>query len=308
MLHHRTHLITEIIARLAIQGHRLPKLASAVVKKIWLLLDMTTNGVRTMTVHRKSMWSDEELLLATMFFIKLDMHFMHPVRGKGETTVRTWAMGQKSLEALVECLRDEKIVEKMRRMGKKQVCGLVVRQLGSDEEDSDGDDDEEDDENEDHDLSDGLEDDEESGEEGYSEDDGEESDMVSDSNSDDDIQYHHPNAPLPLTNQPFNPRLPPFQRQSSRDSSPTVFGIPAAEAGQASLEAQALGSDHLLRPDELVLFEAIRRGLDLDRYYLKCMLWGWVDMSTAQDVPLLTEEEVWRELGVERDPWWSGEM
>ncbi|CZS99570.1 uncharacterized protein RCO7_07911 [Rhynchosporium graminicola] len=73
-----------------------------------------------------------------------------------------------------------------------------------------------------------------------------------------------------------------------------MFGIPPKEIGVGHLEGWGKGRIHLLRPDELVVREAVRRKLDLKNHIMGMMLWGYVDSVTGMDTPP-TEEEKWME-------------
>jgi hypothetical protein len=71
-----------------------------------------------------------------------------------------------------------------------------------------------------------------------------------------------------------------------------ILGIPANEVGIGHLEGWGLGLIHLLRPDELVLYESTRRNLRLEKYVYTMMLWGYVDHKTKEEIKV-TEEEMY---------------
>ncbi|KAI9858854.1 MAG: hypothetical protein M1824_004019 [Vezdaea acicularis] len=104
MVYFRDKVVQDIIRNLAAAGHMLPPRASLVLKKVWMALDIGTNAKRIGLFHNPALWSDEDLYIATMFFIKLDMRLSDPVDGCGESTFRKMMMGQRSLSILCTCL------------------------------------------------------------------------------------------------------------------------------------------------------------------------------------------------------------
>ncbi|KAK2623812.1 hypothetical protein QTJ16_006993 [Diplocarpon rosae] len=77
----------------------------------------------------------------------------------------------------------------------------------------------------------------------------------------------------------------------------SVFGIPCEEVGTGHLEGWGKGHVHLYRPDELVVRESVRRGLDLKNHIMGMMLWGYVDPITGQDTPATDEEKYMSDEG-----------
>lgn len=69
-----------------------------------------------------------------------------------------------------------------------------------------------------------------------------------------------------------------------------LFGVPQCQIGKGHLEGWGKGRVHLLRPDELVIREAVRRGLNLDKHMIPMMLWGYVDPKTREDIKVSEEE------------------
>jgi hypothetical protein len=82
----------------------------------------------------------------------------------------------------------------------------------------------------------------------------------------------------------------------------SVFGVAANEVGKGRYEywgkmtARALGREvqMLLRPEQLVMREAVRRGIRFQKHYLRCLLYGYVRPDTLENYAP-------RELG-RRDP------
>lgn len=84
-----------------------------------------------------------------------------------------------------------------------------------------------------------------------------------------------------------------------------LFGVPPEEIGIVHLEGWGKGRVHLMRPDELVVHESVRRGLELKNYILEMVLWGYVDLVTGLDTPA-TEDEKYMSDDEEKpvDPYW----
>lgn len=246
-------------------------------------------------------------MLATMFFVKLDMHFTDPIDGNGGVDMRHWVMGQKSLDGLVEALRE---LDENGQVSRKLACELYIRSVGqveefdSDEEEFgnafDGDESSDDEDSEDTD--DGESDEEDvmdSEDEGF-DDESEDEGSIQDNYLTTPITPSFPSLPaaaLQLYQQDHIPYLPEPAPES------TVFGVPISQVGVSGQESGKQGSDPLLSPDQLVMFESIKRNLGLQRYILNFMIWGWIDMETLEDIPLPKEKDLWRELGWGEDPW-----
>jgi hypothetical protein len=82
----------------------------------------------------------------------------------------------------------------------------------------------------------------------------------------------------------------------------SLWGIPSEEVGVGHLEGWGKGRVHLLRPDELVIREAVRRQLDLKNHIMIMMLWGYLDPITGKDTPA-TEEEKYMSDDEEQPKW-----
>ena len=70
----------------------------------------------------------------------------------------------------------------------------------------------------------------------------------------------------------------------------TVHGVPLSEVGVGHYEGWGLGDTHLLRPDEIIPIEAVARGLELDEHLWYMMLWGYVDLSTGENIVPMEED------------------
>lgn len=68
-----------------------------------------------------------------------------------------------------------------------------------------------------------------------------------------------------------------------------IFGVPQREIGKGKMEywgkavnlKRAVGL--LLRPDQLVMREAVKRGLRFHKHFLRCLTYGYVRMDTLED-------------------------
>ncbi|OAX81764.1 hypothetical protein ACJ72_03893 [Emergomyces africanus] len=67
----------------------------------------------------------------------------------------------------------------------------------------------------------------------------------------------------------------------------SIFGIPAQEVGLVQYQGWGRTGNRtpLQRPDELLLKESIRRGLELQQRYTDMFLWGYINPVTMQDYP-----------------------
>ncbi|KAL7936676.1 hypothetical protein V8C35DRAFT_332925 [Trichoderma chlorosporum] len=69
-----------------------------------------------------------------------------------------------------------------------------------------------------------------------------------------------------------------------------IQGIPLHEIGQQHKEGWGAGRMHLLRPDEAVPVEAVRRGLQLDDHLSHMVIWGYFDWKTGENIVPSLEE------------------
>ena len=109
MILFREAVVDDILGSLAVEGHRLPKRTGLTIKKIWFTIDISDNARRIGLMHNMTFWSNKDLFLATMFFIKLDMRLTHPTAGNGEIGLRKMLLGQRSLSMLAKVLRREEM-------------------------------------------------------------------------------------------------------------------------------------------------------------------------------------------------------
>ena len=230
MVLYREATVQTIMACLARQGHRLPVRTSLTLKRIWLTMDIGLNVKRIGLMHNTSFWTDEDLRLATLLMIKLDLRFMDPIDGAGETALRKLLLGQRSLTPLCDCLKRTSLLSRLELLqmyvryeyvppnaahrGRWSILGVPADRVGK----------------------------------GHLERWG------------DAPQYQGPApAPAPMTT----------------TTTTTTSAVPPA---------------HLMRPDQLVMREALRRDLNLDALYLDMILYGYIDLQTGQNIVVPEEE------------------
>lgn len=195
---HRESVVDELIACLAAEGHRLPRRARLVLKKMWFTMDLGDNARRIGLIHNKTFWTNKDLFIATMFFIKLDMRFTDPIDGNGEMSLRKLLLAQRSLSILLAVLKRKEMVNEL------EMLQMYVRWK-------------------------------------------------------------------------YNPA--PEHRGMS------ILGVPPDQIGRGQLEGWGLGTKKLLRPDELVMRESVRRRLDFHKRYMDMMVWGYIHSKTLEDIP-----------------------
>ncbi|KPM35203.1 hypothetical protein AK830_g11368 [Neonectria ditissima] len=71
-----------------------------------------------------------------------------------------------------------------------------------------------------------------------------------------------------------------------------LYGVSWEEVGLFHCEGWGYGDKHLLRPDELVPMEAVRRGLELDKHLMDMVVWGYIDFETGENL-VPTEDEIY---------------
>jgi hypothetical protein len=203
MIHHREKTVRDILACLAREGHRTPKGMSNSLKKMWLVMDLSTTRQRVMFMHSQKYFTDIDLYNIQFFIVKLDMRFNDPIDGPGEDHMRKLMLGQRGLTHLRNLLRRKSFTTY------EEIVKCQVR-------------------------------------------------------------YQYPLRP--------------------HDRGWPIWGIKPADIGVGHLEGWGQGKLHLMRPDELVVREAVRRGLDLKNHIMPMMLWGYCDPKTGKDTPATVEE------------------
>ncbi|KAL2021237.1 hypothetical protein VTK56DRAFT_7424 [Thermocarpiscus australiensis] len=105
---HREIRVRDIIATLARMGHRLPPGAHLTLKKIWLTMDVSTTRGRIILWNNPDFFTNEDLYIAQLFFVKLILAFNDPVFGPQSSMLMRLMMGQKGLSPLWALLRGKK--------------------------------------------------------------------------------------------------------------------------------------------------------------------------------------------------------
>ena len=107
MVLYREAVVDEIAQLLANQYHMLPRACKRVMKMVWFLMDIPDTQRREGLVHNKAHWKHEDLFLACMFFMKLDLRFTNVFEGNGERMLRKMLMSQRSLSMVLKALNGE---------------------------------------------------------------------------------------------------------------------------------------------------------------------------------------------------------
>ena len=85
-----------------------------------------------------------------------------------------------------------------------------------------------------------------------------------------------------------------------------LYGVPAEEVGIMHTEGWGSGKVHLMRPDELIMMESVRRQMGLKNYLMNMMIWGYVDPITGKNIPVSEEEMYMSDKEVPpRDPYYE---
>jgi hypothetical protein len=211
MLMFREEVVRKIVAQVGRFGHKLPPRATLVLKKMWFMMDVSVNEKRARLIRNTKFWSNLDLYIATLIFVKLDMCFTDPTTGDGETYLRRLLIGQRSLSFLLETLERDGIVDQL------ELIQLYVE---------------------------------------YS-------------------QGVLPNPPLR-----------------------GVFGVHRDAIGNQQLEGWGTGQSKLMRVDEMVMLESVRRGLGFELKYPQMLLWGHIDPVTLE---VCTPEKDAQPVGDETD-------
>ena len=100
--------VRDILATLARHGHRTPPKTHETLKKLWLLMDVASCIGRAHLIRSKTIFTDEDIYRARLFFIKLYLLFMDPVFGPKSTALARLFLGQKGFTPLWQFLRRKK--------------------------------------------------------------------------------------------------------------------------------------------------------------------------------------------------------
>ncbi|KAK3997601.1 hypothetical protein QBC44DRAFT_229370, partial [Cladorrhinum sp. PSN332] len=102
----------DIIATLARMGHRLPKGAQGTLQKLWAIMDASASATRMVLICNQDFFTDDDLYIAQMFVVKLNLCFNDPVFGPRSGKLMRLMLGQKGLSPLWALLRRKKYTTK----------------------------------------------------------------------------------------------------------------------------------------------------------------------------------------------------
>ncbi|KAL8849582.1 MAG: hypothetical protein Q9221_005456 [Calogaya cf. arnoldii] len=105
MILFREYVVNGIVACLEKEGLMLPAATTLTIKKIWFFMDVSTNKVRDGLIQNTNYWTEEDIYLAHLFIMKLDMLFTCPMTGDGDLGLRKMLLGQRSLSTLLRVLQ-----------------------------------------------------------------------------------------------------------------------------------------------------------------------------------------------------------
>lgn len=325
MVVYRHAVCEDMLLRLASYGHRCPAGTCDTIKRLWFLLDLPTNPQRILAIHSKIYFTNRTLYYITQFLIKLDMHLTHPLgavnppnhpdtfrfppifanKGFVGCQLRETLMGERSLTPLWRLLRgwSPDVTKPAVPPDMLDLLKLWVRHHyePATEEESDDWDEEEgslDPRWKQMDVMDvpwfqiGRAQTERIGEAYRVADDNILRDLLAaekaESKAEDEAnktadksstssQSQNP-ANINTTQHSQDAFFPPSVLRSTVNPMRTV--IPPNRR-----------TEILLRPDELVMREGVRRELKLWDHWTRMMVWGWFDPA-GRPVPILTMEEM----------------
>ncbi|RYP66772.1 hypothetical protein DL769_005948 [Monosporascus sp. CRB-8-3] len=91
----RTSKARDILAHLARSGLRTPKHTLQAVLKLWLVTDIPTNAGRVAMMRAPGFLTDEDLVCAQIFLVKLSLRFTDPGYGPCDTALLELVLGQR---------------------------------------------------------------------------------------------------------------------------------------------------------------------------------------------------------------------
>lgn len=176
----------------------MPRGVSATIKKLWVVMDIRDSSRRIRLVQNQQIWTNRDLFLATLFFIKLDMRLTDAIDGNTCNIFRKMLMSYPGLTKTYRILTRQELLTDI------DALQAWVRWNVS------------------------------------------------------------PDAAI--------------------DGEP-ICGVKPDEIGRFAREDKGWGRRPLIiRPDDLIMKEAARRGLDMTSRYMDMMLFGFVDKSNFRDI------------------------
>ena len=212
----RESVVDDIIACLEKEGLMLPRRASLTIKKMWFTIDIADNARRQTLGHNRDFWRDEDLYLATLFIMKLDMLLTDPMTGDGRNELRKMLLGQRSLSTLAKVLKREAMLNQYEMMKMR-------------------------------------------------------------------VQWDYQ-----MSDRQLRLQLP-------------LFRVPFDQIGKLQYEGwgAANTTEKFIQIDEIIMGEAVRRGLDLTKHYFDMVVYGFVDPRTGADI-WTAEQKRRREEAIEQ--------
>lgn len=107
MIMHREAVVHDILACLARESLRTPKTTSMVLKKAWVMMELSTNAQRVYLMHNERYWKDEDLIVFMIFITKLQLRFSDPLDGPSDSVLMKVMLGQKGFTPLFRLLKRE---------------------------------------------------------------------------------------------------------------------------------------------------------------------------------------------------------
>ncbi|MCJ1359986.1 MAG: hypothetical protein MMC33_009989 [Icmadophila ericetorum] len=110
---YREKAVKAIIACLAVEGLHLPRRVSLTLKKLWFLMDIPDNARRIRLVMNEQIWTNRDLFLATLFFMKLDMRLIDAIDGDTCTAMRKLLLASPGLTFMYRVLTRQELFTQM---------------------------------------------------------------------------------------------------------------------------------------------------------------------------------------------------
>ncbi|KAK4213360.1 hypothetical protein QBC37DRAFT_286138, partial [Rhypophila decipiens] len=113
MVYSREVRIRDIMATLARMGHRLPCRTEMALKKMWLIMDISTSEGRVAMMRSEDLITSVDLCLLHMFLVKTMLAFNDPIYGPESSALVELMLGQRSLSALWAMLRRKRYTTRL---------------------------------------------------------------------------------------------------------------------------------------------------------------------------------------------------
>ena len=104
MVCEREQIARNIVSRIRQGGLYLPDRCITTVKKIWFLMDIPDNMHRIGIIQNIQIWTRDDLFLAVLFFMRLEMFFTPPESHGGQPYLQRMLIGQPSFNLLNDAL------------------------------------------------------------------------------------------------------------------------------------------------------------------------------------------------------------